>query len=185
MNSSRGTRPFAPWTCSWVGSRAARLRRKCPLRGFEKVPPAAPVRDLSHAVVAIVTGGGMVPKGNPDKLKQAFADAFGIYSIQGMDELPTGDFKGIHGGFDSTWVDRDPDRLVPVDVLRAFEKEGRDREAVQRVFRTLRHRNQCRHGQEARRPDRGAAQKETGSRRHLHIHLRHLYSLRVNDAKRS
>lgn len=96
-----------------------------PLRGFEKVPPAAPVRDLSHAIVAIVTGGGMVPKGNPDKLKQAFADAFGIYSIEGMDELPSGDFKGIHGGFDSTWVDRDPDRLVPVDVLRGFEKEGR------------------------------------------------------------
>jgi betaine reductase len=96
-----------------------------PLRGFEKVPPAAPVPDLSKATVAIVTGGGMVPRGNPDKLKQAFADAYGTYSIAGLTELPAADFKGIHGGYDSTWVDEDPDRVVPLDALRAFEKEGR------------------------------------------------------------
>ena len=96
-----------------------------PLRGFEKVPPAAPVQDLSKATVAIVTGGGMVPRGNPDKLKQAFADAYGTYSIAGLPELPAGDFKGIHGGYDSTWVDEDPDRVVPLDALRQFEKEGR------------------------------------------------------------
>lgn len=96
-----------------------------PLRGFEMVPPAPPVRDLKGATIAIVTGGGMVPKGNPDKLKQAFADAFGVYSIRGLQELPAGDFKGIHGGYDSTWVDEDPDRVVPLDALRAFEKEGR------------------------------------------------------------
>ena len=96
-----------------------------PLRSFEKVPAAPPVRDLRHATVAIVTGGGMVPRGNPDKLKQAFADSFGTYSIEGLAELPAGDFKGIHGGYDSTWVDEDPDRVVPVDALRAMEKEGR------------------------------------------------------------
>lgn len=96
-----------------------------PLRGFEKVPPAPPVADLASARIAIVTGGGMVPKGNPDKLKQAFADAFGVYPIKGLAELPAGDFKGIHGGYDSTWVDEDPDRVVPLDALRAFEKEGR------------------------------------------------------------
>jgi glycine reductase len=96
-----------------------------PLRSFEKVPPAAPVRSLKDATIAIVTGGGMVPKGNPDKLKQAFADSFGTYSIAGMTELPVGDFKGIHGGYDSTWVDEDPDRLVPVDVLRILVQEGR------------------------------------------------------------
>ena len=96
-----------------------------PLRGFEKVPPAPPVLNLKGATIAIVTGGGMVPRGNPDKLKQAFADAFGIYSIAGMAELPAGDFKGIHGGYDSTWVDEDPDRVVPLDALRVLEKEGR------------------------------------------------------------
>jgi glycine reductase len=96
-----------------------------PLRVFEKVPPAAPVQNIEQALIAIVTGGGMVPKGNPDRLKQAFSDSFGTYSIAGLAELPAGDFKGIHGGYDSTWVDEDPDRVVPVDVLRALEKEGK------------------------------------------------------------
>ena len=41
-----------------------------------------------------------------------------------LDELPHDDFKGIHGGFDSTWVDEDPDRVVPLDALRALEKKG-------------------------------------------------------------
>jgi glycine reductase len=105
-----------------------------PLRGFEKVPPAPPLLRLGEATIAIVTGGGMVPRGNPDKLKQAFADAFGVYSIEGMAELPAGDFKGIHGGYDSTWVDEDPDRVVPLDALRGFEKEGRFKKLLNEYF---------------------------------------------------
>lgn len=95
-----------------------------PLRGFEQVPPANPLEDVKHAKIALVTGGGMVPKGNPDNLKQAFADAFAVYPLEGLEELPAGDFKGIHGGFDSTYVDEDPDRVVPLDVMRELEKEG-------------------------------------------------------------
>ncbi|MBN2050275.1 MAG: glycine/betaine/sarcosine/D-proline family reductase selenoprotein B [Spirochaetales bacterium] len=97
---------------------------EAPLRGFEQVPPAAPVDDLKQAVIAVITGGGMVPRGNPDKLKQAFADRYGVYSIQGLEELPAAEFKGIHGGYDSTWVDEDPDRVVPLDALRKLEQKG-------------------------------------------------------------
>jgi glycine reductase complex component B subunit gamma len=107
-----------------------------PLRGFEKVAPAAPLRTLSEATIAIVTGGGMVPRGNPDKLKQAFSDSFGVYSIEGLAELPAGDFKGIHGGFDSTWVDEDPDRVVPLDVLRELEGKGRFKRLLNEYYAT-------------------------------------------------
>ncbi len=107
-----------------------------PLRRFEQVPPAPPLVDLRGATIAIVTGGGMVPRGNPDKLKQAFSDSFGVYSIKGMSELPAGDFKGIHGGYDSTWVDEDPDRVVPVDVLRLLEKEGKFKHLLEEYFVT-------------------------------------------------
>ena len=105
-----------------------------PLRSFEQVEPAAALTDLKNATIAIVTGGGMVPAGNPDRLKQAFADAYGVYSIEGLDELPSGDFKGIHGGYDSSFVDEDPDRVVPLDALRAFEKEGRFKKLVNEYF---------------------------------------------------
>ncbi len=105
-----------------------------PRRTFEQVPPAPPVTDMPNATIAIVTGGGMVPAGNPDKLKQAFADAFGIYSIEGLDELPAGKFKGIHGGFDSSYVDADPDRVVPLDALRELEKQGTFKKLVNEYF---------------------------------------------------
>jgi glycine reductase len=117
----------------------ARLRgedpiTEVPLRSFEQVEPAAPLGDLKSATIAIITGGGMVPAGNPDKLKQAFADAYGVYSIEGLDELPAGDFKGIHGGFDSSFVDEDPDRVVPLDALRELEKKGTFKKLVNEYF---------------------------------------------------
>jgi glycine reductase complex component B subunit gamma len=105
-----------------------------PQRVFEQVKPAPAVTDMKAATIAIVTGGGMVPRGNPDKLKQAFADAYGIYSIEGLDELPAGDFKGIHGGYDSSFVDEDPDRVVPLDALRELEKEGTFKKLVNEYF---------------------------------------------------
>ena len=105
-----------------------------PLRTFEQVEPATPITSLKDATIAIITGGGMVPAGNPDKLKQAFADAFGVYSIEGLNELPAGDFKGIHGGFDSSYVDEDPDRVVPLDALRELEKEGVFKKLVNEYF---------------------------------------------------
>ncbi|MCK5198878.1 MAG: glycine/betaine/sarcosine/D-proline family reductase selenoprotein B [Spirochaetales bacterium] len=105
-----------------------------PLRSFEQVEPAEALADIKNATIAIVTGGGMVPAGNPDKLKQAFADAYGVYSIEGLDELPASDFKGIHGGYDSSYVDEDPDRVVPVDALRVLEKQGKFKKLVNEYF---------------------------------------------------
>ncbi len=33
-------------------------------------------------------------------------------------------FRSIHAGYDSQWVDADPNRLVPIDALRALAEEG-------------------------------------------------------------
>ena len=95
-----------------------------PHRGFEQVSPAPPVQDLRHAKIALFTTGGLVPMGNPDKIKQAFATSFGVYDITGLDALKKGKFESIHGGYDTTFVSDDPHRLVPLDVLRDCVKEG-------------------------------------------------------------
>ena len=34
---------------------------------FDRVDPTAPVADITKAKIAIVTSGGIVPKGNPDQ----------------------------------------------------------------------------------------------------------------------
>ena len=88
------------------------------------VPPAPPVADLARATVALVTDGGLVPRGNPDRLPRAFAQVWGAYSIAGMSELRGDDFEVAHGGYDNQYVQQDPNRLVPVDVLRDLEREG-------------------------------------------------------------
>ena len=91
---------------------------------FEIVPAPPPVPDLSGATIALVTDGGLVPKGNPDKFIRAFCRVWGAYSIEGQDDLEEGDYEVVHGGYDNQYVQADPDRLVPVDVLREMEQNG-------------------------------------------------------------
>jgi len=91
---------------------------------FERIKPAEPVKKLSSAKIALVTDGGLVPKGNPDKIESAGATKFGKYSIKGIDRLNPEDYEVVHVGYDPTAVRRDPHRLVPLDVMRDLEKEG-------------------------------------------------------------
>lgn len=94
-----------------------------PLRGFEHVPAAEKLTDLKNAVIAMITTGGLVPVGNPDKLKQAFADRYGKYDIRDLTELKKGVYESIHGGYDTTDASNDPHRLVPLDQMRQLEQE--------------------------------------------------------------
>ncbi len=94
-----------------------------PLRKFEKVKAATPLKDRKNAIIALITTGGLVPKGNPDKLRQAFSVTYAKYNLESLDSIPSGDYESIHGGYDTTLVNEDPNRLVPLDELRILEKE--------------------------------------------------------------
>ena len=89
-------------------------------------PPPAPaaVADMSKARVAIVTDGGLVPTGNPDEIPPIAATNWGSYDISGLGDLEGEDYQVQHRGFDTRYVEQDPDRLVPVDVLREMEQSG-------------------------------------------------------------
>ncbi len=82
------------------------------------------MRDLSHAVIALVTDGGIVPLGNPDGIEALAATRFGAYSIGGSGGLDPGQYDNVHRGYDTSFVKQDPHRLVPVDVARELEQEG-------------------------------------------------------------
>lgn len=99
-------------------------RTEVPLRGFEVIPPAAPVKDLKKVKIALFTTGGLVPVGNPDKIKQAFATSYGVYALEGVSALKNGEYESIHGGYDTTAASEDPHRLIPLDVMRDLEQEG-------------------------------------------------------------
>ena len=87
-----------------------------------RMPPG--VTDLKNAKVMLITDGGLVPKGNPDKIEGSAATRWGSYSIKNCADLRGDDYEISHGGYDPQFVRQDPDRLVPLDVMRQLEKEG-------------------------------------------------------------
>ncbi len=91
---------------------------------FEPIPMPPAVTDMSKAKLMLITDGGLVPKGNPDKIEGSAATRWGAYSIEGLDDLAGKDYEISHGGYDPRFVQEDPDRLVPLDALRAMEREG-------------------------------------------------------------
>lgn len=95
-----------------------------PMPVFDRVAPNPAVKDMKHAKVAVVTSGGIVPVGNPDRIESSSATKYGIYSIEGMDSMSPNDFMTIHGGYDRAFVLENPNLVVPLDVLRNLEKEG-------------------------------------------------------------
>jgi betaine reductase len=91
---------------------------------YDLVTPAPKINDICQAKIALVTDGGLVPKGNPDNIEMRTATRFGRYTFKGMDSLDPEGYEVRHVGYDSVFVREDPNRLVPVDVMRDLEKKG-------------------------------------------------------------
>jgi len=101
-----------------------RFESEMPATAFAPVPMPAAVTDLSKARVMLITDGGLVPKGNPDRIEGTAATRWGAYRIEGRDDLRAEDYEVSHGGYDTRFVQEDPDRLVPLDAMREMEKNG-------------------------------------------------------------
>lgn len=101
------------------------FQTELPMPKTERIPIAPPIADLSRATIALVTSGGIVPHENPDRIQSASATRWGKYNIAGMDSLSSEIFKTIHAGYDPNAANEDPNRVVPLDALRAYEKEGK------------------------------------------------------------
>ena len=67
---------------------------------YDRVPPQPAVADLSKATIALISSGGVVPAGNPDRIESSSASKFGIYDIAGLEGLKTGEWETAHGGYD-------------------------------------------------------------------------------------
>ena len=96
-----------------------------PMPDFDRVDPNPAVKDLAHAKIALVTSGGIVPKGNPDHIESSSASHYGEYDITGVMDLTADTYETAHGGYDPVYANQDADRVLPVDVMRDLEKEGK------------------------------------------------------------
>lgn len=94
-----------------------------PMPEFDNVAPATAISDLSKARIALVTSGGIVPKGNPDRIESSSASKYGTYSIENVDTLSADSYETAHGGYDPVYANQDPNRVLPLDIVREMEKK--------------------------------------------------------------
>jgi glycine reductase len=98
------------------------FRTEIPLQPFEQVEPAPPIANLAQACLALVTECGLVPSGNPDRLRSSGATSWARYPLG-----PALDPAGVEvsdGGYDTSFARADPNRVLPVDALRRLERDG-------------------------------------------------------------
>jgi len=108
-----------------------------PMPDFDRVAPVAAVKDIKNAVIALVTSGGIVPKGNPDRIESSSASKYGEYDIAGIMDLTEAGFETAHGGYDPVYANQDADRVLPVDILREFEQQGKIGKLFDKFYTTV------------------------------------------------
>lgn len=106
---------------------------------LERTPiaPALTADELSRSKVALITTGGIVPAGNPDRIQSASATRWGSYDIEAREGLIKGDYLTIHAGFDPSAANNDPQVILPLDALLAYQKQGKIGAVYRYFFSTV------------------------------------------------
>jgi len=94
-----------------------------PIPFFDRVEPQPALAGMKGVTIALVTSGGIVPTGNPDHIESSSASKYGKYPLEGLTTADAGTHQSAHGGYDTTYVNADPNRVLPIDVIRDLEKE--------------------------------------------------------------
>jgi glycine reductase len=95
-----------------------------PIHLPERVTPATPIVDLSGATIALVTTGGLVRKGNPDKQVSSNATRYYRHSVAELRSLSGKDWEAYHSGYFNHIVNSNPNYILPLNFLRDLEDEG-------------------------------------------------------------
>ena len=112
------------------------FQTEIPVEKYEAVPPAPPIADLRHATIAVVTTGAVVPRGNPDHLKRCSETRWAQYTLAGRDRLSSDEFECVHGGFFNLMASENPNLVLPLDVLRDLQREGKIGNLLDTYFTT-------------------------------------------------
>lgn len=100
------------------------FKTEYPMPAFDRVDPQPAIKDIKTAKIALVSSGGPVPKGNPDRIESSSASKYGKYSLKDIDDFTPENGETAHGGYDPVYANLDLDRVLPVDVLKEMEKAG-------------------------------------------------------------
>jgi len=91
----------------------------------DRVRPAPPVTDLGSARVALLTTGGLIPRGNPDRQLSGNPERYFRYSVAELGELTGDRWEAFHGGYFNATASADPNYILPLRAMRTFESSGK------------------------------------------------------------
>ena len=107
------------------------------LTGYDDIAPAPPLPDLKDAVIGLVSSGGLVPRGNRDRLVGSKAEQFFRYDIGKVSSLTVEEWESVHGGFGTLILNtRDPNYAMPLSTVRYLEDAGHIKEVYPQFFST-------------------------------------------------
>jgi len=95
-----------------------------PVESFEEAPIAPAIGNLKDVNLALATTAGLVPSGNPDRLKPWHNTRWGKYSIEKLNSMKEGSWDVLHIGYSTGFMYEDPNYGLPLDVCRKLEREG-------------------------------------------------------------
>jgi glycine reductase len=151
-----------------------------PIHAPERVTPATPIADLSRATIALVTTGGLVRKGNPDKQVSSNATRYYRHTVAELRSLSGKDWEAYHSGYFNHIVNANPNYILPLNFLRDLEDAG-SMAASHEDLRLAGCEHTGRDLQASRPKHRRGFTGRRGGRLSAWSHLRHLQSLRCND----
>jgi len=95
-----------------------------PMPVFDRVAPGPAIMDMRTARIALVSSGGPVPKGNPDRIESSSASKYGKYSLKDIVSFTPQNGETAHGGYDPVYANQALDRVLPVDVVKEMVTAG-------------------------------------------------------------
>lgn len=95
-----------------------------PIELPDKVEPAEPIGDLTKAKIGLLTCGGLVPIGNPDRLSGGPSQVWFKYEIGHLQSMEAGKWESVHVGFFTDLTNKNPNYVLPLNIMRTLEDKG-------------------------------------------------------------
>ncbi len=111
-------------------------RTEVMMPNHEELPLPVLDKPVNEIKLALVTDGGLVPKGNPDKMVPTNSKFFKKYDVGEVTALSADDYEVSHQGYDNSFVLQDPNRLVPYDAAVALKNEGKIADVLTSYYTT-------------------------------------------------
>lgn len=100
------------------------FQTEVPIKLPDRVTPAPALTDLNRATIALITTGGLVRKGNPDKQSERNPTRYYRHAVSELESLTKEQWEAYHGGYFNDYVNSNPNYILPLSFMRVLEREG-------------------------------------------------------------